>query len=51
MFTTKSFKHGDFLLQYKGELVDGMEEERREASHSEAGDFMQFFQWMGKTHW
>ena len=52
MFTTKPFKHGDFLLQYKGALVNGMEGERKEASYSEKlGSFMYFFQWNGKTHW
>ncbi|XP_044180170.1 uncharacterized protein LOC114952155 isoform X4 [Acropora millepora] len=46
VFATREFQMGDFLLQYKGELISGEEGERREKRYSsDLGNFLYFFQW------
>lgn len=50
VFATREFKNGDFLLQYKGELISAKEGEQREKEYSsEQGSFLYFFQWKGAT--
>lgn len=47
--TTRSFNKGDILCEYKGELIDQKEAERRELRKEAAGDlkcFTLFF-----SHW
>ena len=52
VFTTRPFKCGDFLLQYKGRFMDVKEAERKEEEYTEEmGSYMFYFQWEGKTHW
>lgn len=52
VFATREFQMGDFLLQYKGELISGEEGERREKRYStDLGNFLYFFQWNETTYW
>ncbi|CAH3186026.1 unnamed protein product, partial [Porites lobata] len=51
VFTTREFKSGDFLLEYRGEIVGRKEAEERENKYlPHHGSFMYFFQWEGKTY-
>jgi len=44
IFTTRSFKCGDFLLEYAGELFDKKEGEKRFVEYAaELGSFLYFF--------
>ena len=44
MFTKKSFNNGDFLLEYKGELIPHREALRREEMYKDSyGIFLYFF--------
>ncbi|XP_071823328.1 uncharacterized protein [Apostichopus japonicus] len=46
----KRFKKGDFLLEYRGELISQEEGEHREANYpEEVGSFLYFFCHKGKT--
>lgn len=48
----KHFSKGDFLLHYRGELIDIEEAERREHLYAEKyGSFMYFFLHAGKIMW
>jgi hypothetical protein len=52
VFTTKKFSKGDFLLEYKGELVPEDEGYRREESYEpELGSFLFFFKDGSKCLW
>ena len=52
MFTAKSFSKGDFLLEYKGELVSENEGYQREESYeAELGSFLFFFKDGSKSLW
>ena len=48
--TLRERPKGSFLLQYKGELVDGKEGEKREQEREPSG-FRYFFQSHGKMMW
>ncbi|XP_071823694.1 uncharacterized protein [Apostichopus japonicus] len=50
VFCEKRFKKGDFLLEYRGELISQEEGEHREANYpEEVGSFLYFFCHNGKT--
>ena len=52
MFTTKSFSKGDFLLEYKGELISEDEGCLREESYDpDLGSFLFFFKDGSKCLW
>ena len=54
VFTQKSFTKlkGDFLLEYRGELITSDEAEHREKMYSEEhGSFLFYFEWKDKTYW
>ena len=54
VFSTKKFFDGDFLLHYKGELIQNMKQARRlEKEYEEAGlgSFMYFFKYSERTMW
>lgn len=48
----KEFQQGDFLLEYRGELLSLQEGEKREEEYPEdKGSFLFFFQHDGKVKW
>lgn len=48
----KTIKKGDFLLHYRGDLIDIEEAGRREQSYDgKHGSFMYFFSHAGKEMW
>lgn len=49
VFAGKNFHKGDFLLWYKGILLDAAEAEKWE--EREESVFRYFFKWMGKKWW
>ena len=52
VFTTKKFSKGDFLLEYKGELVSEDEGYQREDLYeTELGSFLFFFKNGSKCLW
>ena len=52
MFTTKEFSKGQFLLEYKGELISQDEGYSREQSYDEdLGSFLFFFKEGSKRFW
>ena len=52
MFTTKLFLKGDFLLEYKGELIAGDKgSEREDLYDSDLGSFLFFFKDGSKCLW
>jgi len=53
VFATKAFYQGDFLLQYRGQLITETEANRREQEYNEElGSFLFYFQHDAKTeHW
>jgi len=53
VFATKAFYQGDFLLQYRGQLITEAEANRREQEYNEElGSFLFYFQHDAKTeHW
>jgi len=54
VFVTKSFKCGEFLLEYRGDLIrnygEALKKERKYAS-ADQGSFMYFFKYKNKTIW
>ncbi|XP_064601264.1 N-lysine methyltransferase KMT5A-A-like [Liolophura sinensis] len=49
VFASQKFNTGDFLLEYKGDLVSRKEGERREAQYTPTkGSFLMFFSYDGK---
>ena len=54
VFAEISLKCGDFLLEYKGELIDKKEALRREMLYKadkNIGNFLYFFRYQNKTLW
>ena len=52
MFTTKFFSKGDFLLEYRGELITGDEGSKREDLYDpDLGSFLFFFKDGFKCLW
>ena len=54
VFVTKTYKTGEFLLQYPGELISWREGQDREKTYEKkghAGSFQFFFQCKGKFYW
>lgn len=54
VFTTKRFKCGDFLLEYRGDLIRNFGEAlKREKEHAAAdqGNFLYFFKYKNKNMW
>lgn len=52
VFTKRKFRRGDFLLEYRGELIGEEEGQRRERTYdSSLGSFIYYFKDMGKTLW
>jgi SET domain-containing protein len=52
VFTKNEISRGDFLLEYRGELINEEEGQKRERNYDEEfGSFMYFFQYMGKKLW
>ena len=49
MFAGKNFHKGDFLLWYKGDLLDAAEGEKREEAKESV--FRYFFNWKGTKWW
>ncbi|CAL9690820.1 unnamed protein product [Knipowitschia caucasica] len=50
IFAKKKVQQGDFVVEYKGELIDSAEEERRRRVYSpRCSVFMYNFQWHEKT--
>ncbi|GAA6078014.1 uncharacterized protein LOC125141181 isoform X1 [Tachysurus ichikawai] len=50
IFTLTSFDKGDFVAEYRGEMIDFIESQRRRRIYHDAcGVFMFDFQWKGKT--
>jgi len=49
----QQFAKGDFLLVYRGELIDSSEASKREQKYAEQsiGCFMYYFKHAGKTMW
>ncbi|XP_014880861.1 N-lysine methyltransferase SETD8-like [Poecilia latipinna] len=53
VFAGKSFKKGDFVVEYHGDLLDLAEAKKREAQYSEdpkTGCYMYYFQYQAKTY-
>ncbi len=52
MFATANFHKGDFVVEYRGDLIDCDEEERRrKLYHAKCLVFMFDFCWKEKTWW
>ena len=54
MFATKSFKAGDLVCEYSGDLIEKNEAEKREENYSrdsKYGCYMYYFKFKGKTMW
>lgn len=52
VFTTRTFRHGDFLLEYKGELLSKNEACQRERQYGDSdGSFLFYFKHSGKCYW
>ena len=51
-FTTREFAQGDFLLQYRGEIITHEEGEHRQENYPvDKGSFLFFFQDKGGKYW
>ncbi|XP_047447914.1 lysine methyltransferase 5Ab isoform X2 [Mugil cephalus] len=53
VFAVKSFKKGDFVVEYHGDLLDLAEAKTREAKYAqnpETGCYMYYFQYQSKTY-
>ena len=48
VFATKAFWAGDFLLEYRGELIEGAEGEQR-YKDGQKGSFLYFFEDTAKS--
>lgn len=52
LFAKGSFCKGDFIVEYRGELINYAElERRRKLYHPSCAVFMFEFKWRGKTWW
>lgn len=53
MFAGKAFKKGDFLSEYKGDLINEKEAARREEQYAKEmqGCYMFYFRQNGKLMW
>ena len=53
VFATKSFKKGEFLLQYAGDVVTEERAQKLEIKYTKAnkGSYMYFFKHAGKELW
>lgn len=52
LFAVNSFCKGDFVVEYRGELIDDVEaERRRKVYHRSCAAFFFLFKWRGKTWW
>ena len=49
VFTTRDYNKGDFLLEYKGELLS--EEEASNKEYVSPHSYQYFFPWKGRTMW
>jgi len=47
VFATKSFWSGDFILEYRGELIEGIEGDQR-YENGQQGSFLYFFEVEGR---
>lgn len=50
VFATKEFLAGDFLLEYKGEVIDNAEGERRLSKAAKHESFIYFFETSGRQN-
>lgn len=52
VFALASFSRGDFVAEYRGEMIDFNESQRRRRIyHDKCAVFMFDFKWKGKTWW
>ena len=52
LFSVGSFCKGDFVVEYRGDLIDDAEaERRRKVYHPSCAAFFFLFKWRGKTRW
>lgn len=52
IFTLAVFNQGDFVVEYRGELIDAAESEHRRKVYHNAGSIFMFdFIWKWKTWW
>ena len=53
VFAERKFAKGDFLMVYKGDLIDGNEARKREEQykHEDVGCFMYYFVHSDQTMW
>ena len=52
--TTRGFTKGEFLCEYKGEMISYNEARKREKEYSKdpsIGCFMYYFEWRNKKMW
>ena len=54
VFSTRSFKKGDLVCEYAGDLIDYKEAKTREAKYGTdetIGSYMYFFEYQNKKYW
>ena len=54
VFATCSFKKGDLVCEYSGDLIDYKEARTRESEYGEdstIGSYMYFFEYKNKKYW
>ena len=54
VIATKEFLRGDFVVEYKGDLLDAASAKKREAKYTENPDFgcyMYYFNFRDKRYW
>lgn len=52
IFTAKDFKKGDFLLEYRGDLLEYSEAKEKEKQYNEDdGSFMFYFRYYEVSKW
>ena len=53
VFAQKSFEKGDFLLEYRGEVLSEEMAQKREETHKREGkgSYMYYFKYNGKNIW
>jgi len=52
VFAKSHFRKGDFVVEYRGELINSEESQRRRRTyHNRCGVFMFDFYWKEKTWW
>ena len=54
MFTTKTFKTGEFLLKYRGDLIKNLKHARhleKEYEEEHLGGFMYYFKYRERNMW